>query len=300
MNRAFRSENRRQNKKPFFEGWYFMHRSGGSFAAFIPGVNITRGGEKSAFIQVITQSKSYCAPFPYESFHAEKDRLLIRVGGCVFSKNGIKIDLQTPDILCFGRVCYGALTPLPRDVMGPFAHVPFLQCRHGVISMRHSLSGGLRLNGEYVDLDGGVGYIEKDSGRSFPEKYLWMQCCDFGGRDISVMLSVAKIPMPGFSFTGCIAAVFYCGREYRLATYLGAKVKAWGPDGAEIIQGALSLKASVLGERAVSLLLYAPEHGAMDNIIRESPSVRARFELKNNGVTVFCLKSDYAGFEFRG
>lgn len=38
------------------------------------------------------------------------------------------------------------------------------------------------------------------------------------------MLSVADIPMAGIHFTGVIGAIMWYGMEYRLATYLGAKV----------------------------------------------------------------------------
>lgn len=38
------------------------------------------------------------------------------------------------------------------------------------------------------------------------------------------MLSVADIPVMGLRFTGIIGVVLWRGKEYRLATYLGAKV----------------------------------------------------------------------------
>ena len=37
------------------------------------------------------------------------------------------------------------------------------------------------------------------------------------------MLSIAEIPLGGFHFTGVIGIVLLHEREYRLATYLGAK-----------------------------------------------------------------------------
>jgi hypothetical protein len=35
--------------------------------------------------------------------------------------------------------------------MGPFRFFAGMQCAHGVISMGHSLSGALELNGEHLD-----------------------------------------------------------------------------------------------------------------------------------------------------
>ena len=38
------------------------------------------------------------------------------------------------------------------------------------------------------------------------------------------MLSIADIPLGVLNFTGIIGVIHYRGREYRLATYLGARV----------------------------------------------------------------------------
>ena len=40
------------------------------------------------------------------------------------------------------------------------------------------------------------------------------------------MLSAAEIPMLGFYFTGIIGVILLNGQEYRIATYLGAKISA--------------------------------------------------------------------------
>lgn len=38
------------------------------------------------------------------------------------------------------------------------------------------------------------------------------------------MLSIAHIPFLGGAFTGCICALMFAGREYRLATYRGMRI----------------------------------------------------------------------------
>lgn len=266
--------------------------------AFIPGVSVCPDGEKEAFLQIITAKKSYNAVFPYGELRAEGNPPIIRLGECVFSARGAAVDLKTDGLICTGRINYGALTPLKYDIMGPFALLPLMQCRHGVISMRHELRGGVRLNGEYFDFDGGVGYIEKDSGRAFPEKYLWVQCGDFGGKDLSVMLSVAKIPFSPFSFTGCIAAVICRDREYRFATYLGARVARWDRTGAEISQGRFRLKVSLECSPYGAFPLRAPGAKGMDRVIRECPLAKASFELTKSGVTLLKVGSGAAAFEY--
>ena len=50
--------------------------------------------------------------------------------------------------------------------MGPFRFIPFLQCRHGVVSMSHKTKGSIQINGDSINFHGGRGYAEKDCGCS--------------------------------------------------------------------------------------------------------------------------------------
>ena len=58
--------------------------------------------------------------------------------------------------------------------MGPFHYLPFLECNHAIISLRHHITGSLKVNNQKFQIIGD-GYIEKDWGRSFPQDYLWLQ-----------------------------------------------------------------------------------------------------------------------------
>jgi len=248
--------------------------------AFIPGE--AAGG---AFVQVI--GKGFSRFFSFPSLIAGRE---IRVGDCVFGSLGCRIAL--PDIT--GSIGYGPLTPLKSDIMGPFRFLP-LQCRHGVVSMTHELSGCLEAEGRHIDFSNGRGYIEQDSGRSFPKSYLWLQCNDFPVNS-SVMVSVAHIPLAGFSFTGCICALLHEGREYRLATYRGVKIIRAGPRGVELAQGKLRLAIDIQG--GAGLPLQAPWQGRMVDTIRECNSVRARCRLWQQGRLIMDLESGNAGFEY--
>ena len=77
------------------------------------------------------------------------------------------------------------------------------------------------INGQKYYFRNAWGYWEGDCGRSFPKEYVWTQCFFNDG---ALMLSVADIPMAGIRFTGIIGVVLWRGKEYRIATYLGAKV----------------------------------------------------------------------------
>ncbi len=266
-----------------FEGWYFKHQHNQESIAFIPGR--ANGG---AFVQVITNERSRYFEVP----HIENKGDEISAGGCTFGTSGVTIDL--PGIS--GTLRYGPLTPLRYDIMGPFRFFP-MDCRHGVISMGHDLYGSLRVEGNEVAFDGGRGYIEKDSGGSFPKSYVWLQCNDFSG-DCSVMVSVAHIPLAGLAFTGCICAIVYGGREYRLATYLGVKILQADENKILLSQGAHRLQIDIRNRGGH--LLKAPAVGNMTRMVRESNTAAARFRFFEKDRLLFDLSSQNVGFECAG
>lgn len=177
--------------------------------------------------------------------------------------------------------------------MGPFKFVPFMQCRHSVYSMKHKIKGQITVNGQRYIFNSGVGYIEGDGGSSFPNRYIWTQCCFKQG---SIMLSVADIPILGFHFTGIIGVVLLNGKEYRIATYLGAKVKYVGNNTVSIKQGNYQLTATLVEKN--SHPLYAPENGKMSRTIYENASCKASYRFSYKGKILSEFTSSRASFEY--
>lgn len=265
-----------------FEGWYFKHQKGEDVIAFIPGV-----AKSGAFIQVISQSGSRQFDVPELSV----ERGVIRAGNCLFSKQGCQIDL--PGI--YGEIRYGPLTPLRSDIMGPFQYLP-MQCRHGVISMAHTLAGDISMDNHLHSFDGGRGYLETDKGTSFPRSYQWLQCNDFPAT-CSLMVSIAHIPLCGTSFTGCICAIIHEGQEYRLATYRGVQIRASRENYIKLSQGKLLLEIEIKPAHS-GHPLRSPIQGRMSGIIRESSNACIRARLWNQKEPIFDLQSHHAMYEF--
>ena len=153
------------------------------------------------------------------------------------------------------------------------------------------------LNGEAIDFTGGTGYIEADSGRSFPDWYTWVHCNSFE-RDCSIMVSVAQIPFCGLRFRGCICVVWLDGREYRLATYNGVKILRCEPGRIELRQGKYRLLAETDTHEGVEL--SAPRFGTMSRAIRESLSCPARFRFMDGDAVLFDGESTGASYEWAG
>lgn len=274
---------RQKMRRNGFEGWYYKQRCGDYMLAFIPGQTA-----EGAFVQMIDSAGA--RRFSMPDFSVRGDT--VHTGSCVFSPQGIRIRLPGVE----GELRYGETTPLRSDIMGPFAHLP-MQCRHGVVSMQHSVDGEIRVGGKLHRFADGSGYAEKDSGRSFPGSYLWVQCNEFD-RPCAFMLSVAHIPFLGGSFTGCICALIFEGKEYRFATYRGVRLQT--PDETTVLlrQGKrlLEVSARPLGQ---GHLLLAPQDGRMSETIRESCDAHLHLRLTEAGRTLLECQSDRAVYEKR-
>lgn len=274
----------------YFNGWYFKCQSGHQTFAVIPAVHKEKK-ETSCSIQVITDLGSWNVCFPCEAYR--KTRTGIRIGENCFGREGIRLELRTPELTAEGNISFGELSPIQYDIMGPFRYVPFMECRHSVFSMKHRVDGSLNINGVSYEFQDGAGYWEGDRGRSFPKEYAWTQCLFPGG---SIMLSVADIPIGGFHFTGIIGVILWEGKEYRLATYLGAKAERLRDMELIVQQGSLRFQAKLL-ERS-GHPLYAPQLGAMRRRINEHPSCRAYYRFQAEGRTLFAFEADNASFEY--
>lgn len=274
----------------FFYGWYLKCQSGLQTFAVIPALHKT-GQKRTCSIQIITENDTWTVDFPADAFR--------RIGRTIsidknrFGEKGIRLSIHTPDLSVKGKLDFGCLTPLKYDIMGPFSFVPFLECRHSVWSMRHPVCGTVYINRQKYSFQDAWGYWEGDQGRSFPQKYVWTQCCFPDG---SLMLSVADIPIAGFHFNGVIAVVLWQGRQYRLATYLGARAVRLQDGMVRIVQGRLTLEAQLL--ESAGKALKAPIKGDMVRTIHENVSCRAFYRFQKGGRVLFAFETNRASFEY--
>jgi len=272
--------------REYFEGWYFKHQANDKTLALIPGK-----AADGAFIHVVTDDKSYYITYPLSEYH-KGDVLTIESN--VFSESGIILNIDRPDIKLVGEIKYNNLLPIRSDIMGPFKFFP-MECRHGIISMQHDLEGIIQLNDETYDFNAGKGYLESDSGRSFPEAYSWIHCNDFK-ENCSVTTAVAKIPFYGLKFWGCICVVMLNGKEYRLATYKGVRIETCEPGIIELKQGKYRLLIKVHSEGGHTL--PAPRYGKMSHAILEDISCHASFKFTKGEQVLFDSSSDQASYEY--
>lgn len=286
-----------KKRGPYFEGWYLKHQTkDGKALALIPAFHIDGTGRRSVSLQVIADNASWWLEYPDTGFHAAEMLFQIRMEQGLFNARGVWLNVEENGLCLHGNLRYGPFTPLRSDIMGPFRFFAGMECAHGVLSMGHTLDGTLTLNGQVLDFSGGTGYLETDRGRAFPSAYLWTQCSWQEPEHVSLMLAIASIPLPVGSFTGCICALIDQGREYRLATYRGARVERWSAAGAVIRQGNYRLEVEVLETQA--LPLRAPIGGGMGRIIHESLRATLRYRFWSGGALLLDHTDPCASFEY--
>ncbi len=281
----------RLNNIGYFKGWYFKCSTKDKTIAFIPAYHYNSNNKKSASLQIITDDKVFNIPF--EKLEYQENPLYVKIGNCVFSHEGIILDFKGDGFKLEGELCFEQLTPIRYDIMGPFKFIPFMQCRHSVYSMSHKINGEIKVNDQLYNFENSTGYIEGDCGRSFPKKYIWTQCC-FDNN--SLMLSVADIPFLGIHFTGIIGVILLDGKEYRIATYLGARIKQVDKKTVTVKQGNFKFTAKLLNKNAHPLA--APTNGDMCRTIHESASCQAYYRFSHKGKVLCEFTTDKASFEF--
>jgi tocopherol cyclase len=299
-------------KRRYFEGWYFKHVSA-DFSqswSFIPG--ISRGetnGEGYSFVQAIEgrAGKTWWFEYPLNAFEASNRNLDIRVGANRFSASGISLNLTNESAQFRGELTYGDLDRPPQNigspgVMGPFSFLPFMECRHGLISLDHRIEGSFEHDGQSVDMAGGRGYIEKDWGSSMPSSWIWTQSNNFPVPGDSFMLSIADIPWLGRRFTGFLCAGRLHGHFIREATYTGARIEGFRLDdheiGLSIVRG--NSRIEFLATRTQGGSLRAPVKGLLSRRIAESGDAKVALRWTRGDELLFEGEAPLAGLELVG
>ncbi len=293
----------------YFEGWYFkvVSASKDLVYAFIPGLSFDVQGNGHAFVQVFdgVQKQSVYHRFPIADFSSAQNAFDITLGRSHFSSQHISLDL--PDVK--GEIRFKSITPWPDKwyapgIMGPYSFVPFMECKHGIVSLDHDLEGQLSVGNSLFDFGGGKGYIEKDWGRSFPDAYIWMQTNHFKVPGTSLKLSVAKIPWLGSWFVGFIGGLWFDGTLYQFTSYNGSRIKRCciTDTDVNICLENRKFKLMIYSLRDDATPLPAPKLGDMSEHIKESLSASVKVELleKKGNQVIFSDLGHVAGFEVAG
>lgn len=311
----FQGNNKTEN---YFEGWYYkqVSKDEKTVISFIPGISLFNNDVHS-FIQYIFVSfdksnkkviKTGYVKYKLTDFEFNNDPFSLQVANNIFTESMISIKIKDENINIEGMIKLGSLTPIKKsiltpNIMGFFAYIPKMECYHGIISMNHELSGELRINDEQIVFDNGKGYIEKDFGTSFPEKYIWIQCNNFKNVNTSIFCSIAHIPFMKKSFLGYISNLLVDGEEYRFATYNNSNFKIESITSEMIILVFKNSKSKLKIQATLRETgkLIAPRKGKMQGIVKEELSAQIKISLYNRKNEIVYEDTGYmAGVEIVG
>jgi len=216
----------------------------------------------------------------------DRKRMMIRIGLSEFTGDHSILNIGNGPVKIEGQIDYHNMVKYPKTLLSPgimgwYSFVPFMECKHGIVSVIHDLSGSISIDGNNIDFDGGKGYIEKDWGVSFPEAWVWIQSNNFAEHGTSFSFSIAKIPWLGSFFTGFIAFLYLGGKFYLFSTYNRSKVSKAVHDKNEL-EFEVRNNNYILRIRVIKNSfgdLKAPVEGEMSRRIKESTDSEVHLEL---------------------
>ena len=269
--------------KQYIDGWYFKHQKDKKNICFFIG----RDKEK-AFLQVITNELVKIFEYKTDKYKFYDSVMQIRIGDSLFAPQGCVVMAKDKDMSIRGRLTYGRLT-YPKFSMCQ-SHLGFSAFGHSVLSFDHNVMGSLELNDEKYDMCGSKGYIEYSKGRK-SEKQLWCQSNSFENKT-GIMIYAEQKNLLGVSFNVVESSVFYHGKEYRFASYLGAKVLECDDKAIVISQGKYRLEA---------YFNAADNNKNTENMIKEKISVgtHIHFKMFIDGVPYFNLHSENGSVDYK-
>eukprot|EP00035_Acanthoeca_spectabilis_P030528 m.9755 g.9755 ORF g.9755 m.9755 type:complete len:431 (-) comp4219_c0_seq1:1518-2810(-) len=324
----------------FFEGWYYkcVTASRRTFV-LIPGGIYSKTKENTfAFIIFVNPAAESTADrvklfkYPIDALTYTKGlgaQWSVRIGESTFGPDSVSVKLVEPDNgtvhlegdLALAQSQSWPASVLMPDVMGWFAWVPGMECRHGVVSLDAVVTGELFVREKPAGFStgGGKAYVEKDWGTAFPRTWVWMQSnhfvCDASGgvpcsENATLLLSIASIPFPSntleaFRFRGFLGALRLGDTIYRFATYQAAVIERCdistrGAVTVTIRSAQHRLQVWALGDFERAALLHGPTPGgAFEPFVREMLGAEVKVKLirRSDGLVLFEGVGKEAGLE---
>ena len=192
----------------FFEGWYYkIVTSSGETLVAIPGA--IWGEDGFAFVMFVDASSTVPAEryqlhkYPLDALEASRaaGSWSLTIGPNRFDSSGFTLALDQNGQTVRGTARAASTEAWPAsllmpDIMGPFAWLPGMECRHGVISLDSPfVDGQLQVNSRAVELAGGAAYVEKDWGSAFPRTWVWIQASHFAELATAATIASSRRPV---------------------------------------------------------------------------------------------------------
>lgn len=281
------------DKKDAFEGWFCKidDPKNGLLLSIIWGYS-THRETKHAFIQFqdsLKHDTTYIS-YPIEELNWKEDPFVLQIGNNELSQSGMILDFEMDGISLRGDFQFSSFSPIKKsflkpNIMGWLTYFPN-ECNHSIISMKHKVSGDLKIGNQSWKIHDADGYIEKDWGTGFPKEYVWAQANDWN--DSSVVFSYATVPILGKFAKGFFLVLHHNGKEYRFSSIEGSKLTDFNvsKDSFSAIIKKRGIRLILKAKQSNPVALASPEQGEMKSKIKESldGSLEITIEIKNQNI----------------
>lgn len=293
-----------KHKKSAFEGWFLKidDIQNDLMLSIIWGYT-THEKTGHAFLQFTTNidHQTHYISYPLEELEWKSSTFHLKIGNNFLSEKKAVLDFtiegrRVQGVFEFGKfseIKKGFLKP---NIMGWLTYFPN-ECNHSITSMHHNVNGKLRMGEKKWEIVDADGYIEKDWGTSFPEKYVWLQANNW--ENSRIVFSYATVPMLGKYRKGFFLLLQHEGIEYLFSTIEGSRLIDFNADSisfwAKIRKG--NTEVSIKGKQRNPVPLASPSMGEMNAKIKESLDGDVEIILLNKGKKKIELKSNRASID---
>lgn len=273
--------------KSFFEGWYYKFDQPEIDLTLIVivGIAMNVDGDKEAFSQFgeSATSKPRYYHFNAVEFQASSHTFEVRLGQNYFSIDRLKLDLidLQMDLHFMNHLSWQGSPYIP-NIMGPLSYYPHLDCHHNVLSLRNAVRGTLSFNGTAISLDGAIGYIEKDWGKTFPKAHIWMQSNTLELSDLSLSLAVGKMEFLKRGWKAHAAILQGADGARLFASYRLHRFQfRQNSEGYHLTFSASRYALQISFNYRDTMLLVSPNNQGMKGIVEESLQSEIHLKLKD-------------------
>lgn len=268
--------------------FHFLHKNGPSFEGFyfktalVDGTTlvIICGFAKSkvkshAFIQVSSQlSKTFYFEYPLSSLKTSKETFNFSVGKNTFTQQGIDIKEEDCEInLSFSNFELWNRSFFNPSIMGALTFVPFVECKHDIISPYLEVNGEAKLKSKTLKFQDNSGYIDKNWGTSFPKDYFWGHISSFKNPTVSVQFAKAKPKWLLWKIPVHIGFLRMNGEIHLFKSWKKGKIKLINVGQEQIHLQNNQYKIELKFDKGYPLNLRAPLNGKLDYTILERAGI---------------------------
>ena len=213
-------------KHKYFEGWFqkiYSHEHAASFI-LIYGFATGNMSEEIGFIQLLIPGHPVVhLNFSKDEIELNKTKHSVQFGHNIISDEHILI--QQGGHLIDLRNQHQITNKYKSNSMGSYYLVPGLPCYHAILQNDSSLSGTIKVGPIQYNLHNASGYLEKNWGTSFPEKYFWMHAQDPKDSQNQLLFSQADVIWQKRKFTKHFGHLIINGKHLDLRKIPRKKIK---------------------------------------------------------------------------